>query len=264
MLFRLILASVIILFSNKLLVAADFSAELNTPSGDGPFPTIIISHGSGGLTGLQTSWAEYFNSLGYATITMDHYGPRGWSRGQRPPKGAEARDWRYFDLIGALRKFKSNKKIDQKRIVLAGWSAGSAMTMWGLNKGKEIREESGISHPFKAGILFYPWMYSCNFGFDKITFPIIHLHGSDDATYENCWKSNVEDMKSEKFELVSKVYDGAVHLFDSPFAPDRCRTVRVSRNSPYSNYELCYRYDSEAHDQSKKDIKAFLARHLSD
>ena len=75
-------------------------------------------------------------------------------------------------------------------------------------------------------------------------------------------KSNIGDMKSEKFELVSKIYDGALHLFDSPFAPDRCRRIRVSRNSPYSSYELCYRYDAQAHDQSKKDIKAFLARHI--
>ena len=259
---RTFLVFVIILFTPKLSVAADFTAEFNAPSGKGPFPVVIISHGSGGLTPLQTRWAEYFNSLGYATITMDHYGPRGWSRGQRPPKGREARDWRYSDLIGVLKKIKSNEKVDQKQIVLAGWSAGSAMTVWGLKKGEKIREESGIEYPFKAGILFYPWMYACNSSFNKITFPIIHLHGSNDATFKNCWKSNIGDMKSEKFELVSKIYDGALHLFDSPFAPDRCRRIRVSRNSPYSSYELCYRYDAHAHDQSKKDIKAFLARHI--
>ena len=92
MIMKITFASVIILFFLNLSVAADFTAEFNAPSGKGPFPVVIISHGSGGLTPLQTRWAEYFNSLGYATISMDHYGPRGWSKGQRPPKGREASD----------------------------------------------------------------------------------------------------------------------------------------------------------------------------
>ena len=118
--------------------AQKYSAELSTPEGSGPFPVIIISHGSGGLTPVQKNWSDYFNSIGYATITMDHYGPRGWFRGQRPPKGDDATSWRYDDLVAVLNKFKLNKKIDPKRIVLAGWSAGAALTMHGLEDGENV------------------------------------------------------------------------------------------------------------------------------
>ena len=244
--------------------AQKYSAELSTPEGSGPFPVIIISHGSGGLTPVQNNWSDYFNSIGYATITMDHYGPRGWSRGQRPPKGDDATSWRYDDLVAVLTKFKLNKNIDPKRIVLAGWSAGAALTMHGLEDGENVRKESGLEHPFKAGILFYPYMFACaHFDFDEITFPVIHVHGSEDATFVHCWEDEIGDMKSDKYELVSKVYEGAVHLFDSSFITERCRRVRAKRGAPYPNYELCYKYDEKVHSQSKEDIKAFLAKHLS-
>ena len=136
----------------------DYTAEFSTPEGTGPFPLVIISHGSGGVHPGLTTWSNHFKKIGFATIIMNHYGPRGWSRGERPPKGEEATEWRAEDLIDVLKEVVSNEQVDKARIVLAGWSAGAALTMSGL-ENEDLYTETGLSHPIKAGILFYPYMY---------------------------------------------------------------------------------------------------------
>ena len=256
------------IFSYMIFVNTSYSESysvlFDAPKGPGPYPAIIISHGSGGLTNVVYDWADYFTrELGYVTISINHHTPRGWPEGRNPPV-RQGTNWRYDDLVSVLKKFKSNEKIDPKRIALAGWSAGAAMTMWGLEKGEDIGQASGLQHPFKAGILFYPYMFACNaFDFDKITFPIIHVHGSEDDTYRYCWQDQIKNMKSQKYELISKVYEGAVHLFDSSYARNTCRSITATVGGPYPDYELCYKYDEKAHNQSKADIKAFLAKHLN-
>jgi len=264
MLKRLVIGLLSSLIFINYAYSESYSVLFDSPKGAGPFPVIIISHGSGGLTNVAYDWADYFTrELGYATIAINHHASRGFPEGGRTPPVSQATNWRYDDLVSVLKKFKSNKKIDPKQIVLAGWSAGAAMTMWGLENGEDIRKESGLKHPFRAGILFYPYMYACNrFDFVKITFPIIHVHGADDDTYRFCWENEIGNMKSGKYELVSKVYDDAVHLFDSSYARNRCRSVSASAGAAYPDYELCYKYDEKAHNQSKADIKEFLAKHL--
>lgn len=196
-------------------IAKNYTAEFSTPEGTGPFPLVIISHGSGGVHPGLTRWSNDFKKIGLATIIMDHYGPRGWSRGKRPPKGEEATEWRATDLIDILKEVISNEQVDKAHIVLAGWSAGAALTMSGL-ENEDLYTETGLSHSIKSGILFYPYMYACNvFDFTEIRFPIIHIHGSEDETYEHCWKENIKEMESDRHTLVSKIYDDAYHLFDA-------------------------------------------------
>ena len=244
-------------------IAKDYTAEFSTPEGTGPFPLVIISHGSGGVNPGMTSRSNDFKKIGFATIIMDHYGPRGWSRGERPPQGEEATEWRADDLIDVLKEVVSNEQVDKARIVLAGWSAGAALTMTGL-ENEDLYTETGLSHSIKAGILFYPYMYACNvFDFTEISFPIIHIHGSEDETYEHCWKEKIKGMESDKHPLVSKIYDDAYHLFDAPHMTEKkCRRVRAASDSPYPSYELCYKFNGEAYNTSRSDLKSFLLEHV--
>jgi dienelactone hydrolase len=237
----------------------NYTAEFSTPEGTGPFPLVIISHGSGGVHPGLTTWSNHFKKIGFATIIMNHYGPRGWSKGKEPPKGQEATEWRANDLVDILKEVVSNELVDKTRIVLAGFSAGAALTMTGL-ENKSLYTETGLLHPIKAGILFYPYMYACDvFDFTKISFPIIHLHGSKDETYEHCWKKNIKKMESDKHPLVSKIYAGAYHLFDAPhMKKKKCRRVRAANDAPYPSYELCIKFNQDAYSNSRSDLKDFL------
>src|SRR5215469_10289329 len=58
--------------------------ELVTPSGTGPFPTVLLIHGCGGLHGdkgpnpIMDEYARSALEAGWAAAILDSYGPRVW------------------------------------------------------------------------------------------------------------------------------------------------------------------------------------------
>ncbi|MDZ7675295.1 MAG: prolyl oligopeptidase family serine peptidase [Acidimicrobiales bacterium] len=62
----------------ELLPGVTFTSDLSTvdapPSGDGPFPLVVFSHGSGGLRQQSTSIVETIASHGFVVVAPDHAG----------------------------------------------------------------------------------------------------------------------------------------------------------------------------------------------
>ena len=242
-----------------------YKADLKTPKGSGSFPLVIISHGSGGVGPPYYRWAQTFVKWGFAAIVMDHYGPRGWVRGQRPPGGLDATNWRKADLVSVLKEINSNPKIDTSRITLAGYSAGGALVFAGILDDIAVKKAS-LSHPIKSGVLFYPYSYACypatGFEFQPVKIPLIILFGSEDPGLENCFAEQIKKMENTNPPLVYKLYKGAHHAFDIKEIKKKfCRTIKAARDAPYSSYDLCLEYNKEAHQNSIADLKGFLYKH---
>ena len=97
------------------------SGALKTPRGGGPFPAVILVHGSGPGTREQyESIARFFVHLGLAVVSYDKRGC-----------GASTGDWKAVDLdsladdaAAAVSWLETNRAIDPRRIGLWGISQG--------------------------------------------------------------------------------------------------------------------------------------------
>jgi hypothetical protein len=56
------------------------TGKLKKPKGDGPFPAVVLLHGSGGVNASRDAdWAKRLTDWGYVTLQVDSFGPRGVS-----------------------------------------------------------------------------------------------------------------------------------------------------------------------------------------
>ena len=149
-------------------------AFLWKPNGPGPFPTVLLNHGSGGAdadhtAGLPTTEAAeklgpLFLKHGYAFLYLFRRG-QGLSADQGPfmqdmlqreetAKGKEARQHLQFvlhttdhlhDVIAGLKFLKTTPGIDPKRIAIVGHSFGGQLTLLVAERDNAIAAAVTIS-----------------------------------------------------------------------------------------------------------------------
>ena len=117
-----------------------YKADFYYPSGDGPFPVIILSHGAGEPSIGYHKKAEAMARDGRAAIVLDHYSARGdyGAKFRNIPKTADAREWREKDIQDLLRTLKDETKINTDKVVLAGWSAGSGIVLPFIRQSEKV------------------------------------------------------------------------------------------------------------------------------
>lgn len=131
--------------ANRLTLAARLYLPDANVYGDGPYPAIIVLHGSGGLwsndviaNGLISQfeqWGELLAGMGYLTIFPDSYNPRGIPEnfnGRRPHYDPAVDDdlcspnyERPKDVIATLTYLQSRHDVDTNFIGLMGFSHGA-------------------------------------------------------------------------------------------------------------------------------------------
>ncbi|MEE2956312.1 MAG: alpha/beta hydrolase [Pseudomonadota bacterium] len=233
-----------------------YTAHLTLPEGSGPFPVVVLSHGRGGAKGFYYNWGKQMTEWGFAAIAMDHYTPRG--HGRRLTHGimstSESFDVRRDDLISILKVIKDDKRLDNTKVTLAGWSRGAGFVGHGI-LDQETREEAEFEHPIKAAVLIYPQneIFFKNFD-EKFNLPVILLTGNEDYIWEHGWEASWKNYKNQNHPLVLKLYEGATHTFDNPyFRKKRCREASLGPH--------CKLYDEGSHKQSIEDLEAFLTKY---
>ena len=130
---------------NQLTLVAEFYAPDAMVHGPGPYPTVLVLHGSGGMwssdlivngaTSEFDDWAEVLTDLGYAMLLVDSYNPRGIAgnfSNRRPHHDPAIDDAlcspnyeRPKDVIAALAYLDSRTDVDRERIGMLGFSHGS-------------------------------------------------------------------------------------------------------------------------------------------
>lgn len=102
--------------------------NLILPDGTGPFPAMVIAHGSGGTNKRDYDWAEYFRAKGIASLIVDSYKERGigdtlTDQGQLTYIASTG------DQLVALKILATHPQIDAKRIGIIGFSRGGAAAL---------------------------------------------------------------------------------------------------------------------------------------
>jgi dienelactone hydrolase len=221
------------------------AGTLKKPSGEGPFPAIVLLHGCGGIQPKRDHrWAERLSGWGYVTLQVDSFRPRGLSN-VCTYSGKDSVDMvqkRVEDAYDAKAYLAGLPFVDEGRIAVMGWSHGGITTLQALYKG--------IVSPFRAAVAFYP---SCRRILTGLNAPLLILIGeADDWTpAERC----VSMLPKEKgtSEVILKVYPGAFHGFDTVGADSKVRGAR-------GMHRILYNPEAEA--DSIIRVKGFFERHL--
>lgn len=241
---------------------------LYRPSGDGPFPAIVLLHGCGGLYGRDGvptprhhDWAWRFHALGYVALHVDSFTPRGvreiCSRADRTISPARERP---RDAYGALIYLQSLPFVQADRIGLMGWSNGGSTTLYAVDATARARPRQ-LRHDFRAAVAFYPGCKSplARQAAWTTAIPLLILSGeADDWTPAQPCSDLVARAKSQNAPVDIHVYPGAHHDFDAPNAP-----LRVRRNvATTASGTATVGTDPAARADAIERAPDFLARHM--
>ena len=236
-----------------------YLAHLILPERTGPHPVIVISHGRGGISQDYYEWGNKFVKLGFASIVIDHYSPRGYETGPRSkrPETKASFKFRRGDLVSLLKVIKKDDRLDNTRVTLGGWSRGAGLVMHGISD-KNVLKEAKFNHSIKSAILFYPQSTTIFRNFkSKIDISTIFITGKEDYIWKaknHGWKTKLQAYINPERPFILKVYKNATHAFDlKVFRKKRCRKL--------SDGDHCMQYDEKTHKKSIKDIKEFLMKY---
>jgi dienelactone hydrolase len=224
-------------------MARTISALLAKPPGEGPFPAVVLLHSCGGLQPHVTNdWPDYLTGLGYVTLSVDSFGPRGIKRCPTPL----ARDRRELsrDAYGALQHLASLPFINKGRIGVMGFSLGGNTIDYFA--GQDFKTPSGLN--FKAAVSLYGDCRNLS-GYTK-TIPTTVIIGGleNEGRLSPCKTLAGQSPPSIKVHVLPGIYHG--------FDREEITTLR----SDSSGNPMLYNW--EATKRAREITKAFLAENL--
>lgn len=192
------------------------SGTLTLPPGSGPFALVVLAHGCGGITPVETRWARVLNSWGYATFILDSL--TGRNLAEVCTKAPALRPiQRIPDAYGALTALSKHPKIDPKRVALMGFSHGGGLALGAAMTWS--RNQFVTDGPtFRAFVAFYPANCNAEYPERLSTYaPVrIHIGALDDWTPASQCVHSVDALKASQQDADITIYPGAHHEFDYP------------------------------------------------
>ena len=225
---------------------ATLTAELFTPSGDGPHPTVILLHGCNGVSPSVRAWTTWLRSEGYAALVLDSFSARGLRTVCGDPRPLMG-NVRASDVFAAAARLRTLASVDGSRIAAMGFSHGGWTALWAWRTAERHPEAR-----LRAVIAFYP---SCGGGLPGGEAPslLMLLGGQDDWTpAEPCLKLAEAAQRAGR-SVSAVLYPDARHAFD---AANLCGQVHVAvaRKGKGATLE----YNPKAHDDAEKQVRRFL------
>ncbi len=205
----------------------ELQGRLFRPSGDGPFPAIVLLHGCSGMwrrdgkepaAGIAT-WAEHWRQQGYVALLVDSFGSRGEREvcTQRIRTILPHRE-RPRDARASLAWLAARTDVDPERVHLMGFSHGGATVLNTIHGDAPGR--SGAGPRFRSAVAFYP---GCAAVLQRpvyaTTVPLLIQSGeADDWTPARHCEALVEKYRGQGASLEIDVYPDAHHGFDIDIA----------------------------------------------
>lgn len=216
------------------------------PSGNGPFPAIILAHSCSGTNRHTDAWGRLLVSWGYLVLAPDSFGPRGTKAVCTTP-GTVTPNMRVADIAGALDYLATRPDVVKGKVGIIGHSHGGSTVIRSAQRSFGLAQRGLV-----AGVAYYP---GCNPQFDGgIDVPVLLLAGDkDDWTPSDRCRSLVSGLR--RGDLVEAVYyPNAYHSFDSKVA---------DRNVPgAAGKQHRLAYDPVAAPDAEARTRAFFAKYL--
>jgi dienelactone hydrolase len=262
------------------------SAELRLPRQKMKhYPAVVLIHGSGGISGYVDDWAQELNAMGVAVFIVDSFTARGLYK-LNNDQSQLGRLVMIVDVYRALEVLAQDKRIDNQRIALMGFSRGGQVTLYSSLRRFYQLHGPRSGQEFAAYLAFYP---ACNTQYrddeNTVNRPIRIFHGSADnyVPVAPC-RDYVNRLKKSGKDVVLHEYAGAHHVFDykklvKPIVMAKAQTTRsctmeenkdgVIVNSktrqPFTYQDPCVEhgptiaFNEHAYSKSKQDLHRFIS-----
>jgi len=214
----------------------EMQATVFQPSGEGPFPAVIINHGSGGVGSHHYEYAKRIVDSGMVAVLFDGFCARGLQStvGSQFSLGLAASIADNYALLNALQK---EPFIDGANIGAMGTSRGGSALVLAADERMRARFQHG-KVPFKSFAAVYP---GCSTQLETRTPSSIRLLvqlGRQDTYFppEQCRKV-VGAMKTDGFFVRITEY-AAHHGWDAGGPP-----TRLANEMSYGNCNMVVRSD---------------------
>ena len=223
---------------------------LAKPSGDGPFPAVVLMHGCNGIWKWDEVWTNRLVAWGYVVLGVDSLEPRGNPNTCIRPF-AVSPESRSLDAYGAKMYLSTLPFVDSMRVAIMGMSHGG----WSLLHAiKESTSGSLQREPFRAAVALYPY---CGETEKIVDLPTLILIGENDEwTPANRCVQYVNTLQSPH-ETTLKVFPGAHHVFDLEGVDSQAKSVIDGQLK-----DRIYRYDPQAAEKAIQMIHEFLKKWL--
>jgi dienelactone hydrolase len=242
---------------------ATVSGELLVPTGEGPFPALVLNHGhiepsiytlGRGMSREQ----EWFASNGFVVLHTDYRGHAG-----SDPVGDVDRVTRLAytrDAIGAAGALRREPYVDDDRLGMVGRSMGGAVTYNALVVRPDLVDAAVVFAPVSSDIVdnLRRWTFperpdeaqalfdrlggspqeaprayrelSARTFFDRVESPVLIHHGTADDTCPLWWSRETHRLLTRAgADSRLELYDGEGHAFGPQFPASMRATVAFLR-----------------------------------
>ena len=190
-------------------------------SGTERLPTVILMHGSGGLSGNIEFWQRALDARGFSTFAIDGFTGRGLTS-VNTDQSLLARTNLILDIYRALGVLAKHSRVDPARVAVMGFSRGGQAALYAsLKRFDAAWNRSGI-----MPAIYLPVYPDCSIRFRDDTAvaarPIRMFGGSsDDYNPAATCSAYTERLKAAGVDVSLTVYPGAQHVFDNPVGPTK-------------------------------------------
>jgi len=239
------LAGALVEFPNVSEREPKLLGYLARPTGEGPFPAVVVLHGCGGFSsGGSLQLADQLKDWGYVALMVDSLTPRALTTACGGPFIDQP-----GDAYAALRYLSQQSFVAPERVAVLGNSMGGYSALYAVDRGLMAQYFRHFRERFRAAVAYYP---NCGIPATMMTAPTLILIGeADDWTPAERCRVMVAHARPDGTPIALTVYPGAHHGFN--FA-----ILQPGRSSLGHWLE----YNEPAARDAEAKVRAFLATHL--
>lgn len=191
--------------------------ELLLPEGHGPFPLMVIIHGSGGVVKeREYVYAQELNAMGVAAFIVDSFTPRGVKSTYNDQNAVFSNDMAE-DAFMALMTLSTNPKVDVTRAGIIGFSKGATAVFRTALRSQAAQSKTKGKFLFKFHALYYPGCSSQPYNLITQPAPLYMMLGEDDQYINNkACRLLADKLQKAGADIHLVIYPKAGHAWDVP------------------------------------------------
>ena len=218
-----------------------------------PFPAVVLSHSSWGLSSQEQFYASIFKQMGIATIVIDSFTPRGVRKTSLDQSRVSSASM-INDAYEVLDYLKKSNLFQRDKIALMGFSKGGIVALY--SAFEDVRVQFPEENSFAAHIAYYPWCGMRLVNMKLTGAPLLIIGGDKDIVtpVSKCQIMISEEVEDEQQSLISiSELKNARHAFDHPVLARLPFPISMNAQVP-ANCEIRQRGQGEFYEVHSNEI----------